>query len=179
MTEVNIKNLSLWCKIDFQNYSANPLLRGAKLILNDKESNQLVIPEDILIIKDYAFYNCESINSVTIHDNVTSINYQAFYGCNSLTKVTIGDSVTSIDDRAFGFCTSLTEVTIGDSVTSIGNYAFESCPIEVCYCYATVPPEISSIDTISGATLYVPARCGATYKQSVWGRNFKNIIEMD
>ena len=87
----------------------------------------VILPESITQINQYAFYNCSSLTSVTIGNSVTSIGYDAFYNCSSLTSVTIGNSVTSIGNYAFSGCSSLTSVTIGNSVTSIGNYAFSSC----------------------------------------------------
>ena len=78
-------------------------------------------------IKNYAFYDCDSLRSVTIPGSVTSIGEWAFCSCDSLTSVTIGNGITSIGKRAFSYCSGLTSVTIPDSVTSIGNYAFYEC----------------------------------------------------
>ena len=61
---------------------------------------------------------------VVIPEGVTSIGDWAFYECSSLTSVTIPDGVTSIEDDAFRYCENLTSVTISDSVTSIGDWAF-------------------------------------------------------
>ena len=116
-----------WCNIEFDGYSANPLNNGAKLYLNGTLVTELVIPNTVTEIKDYAFYRCTSITSITISNSVTSIGSSAFEDCTSLTSITIGDSVTSIGDDAFRGCNSLTSVTIGDSVTSIGGGAFEDC----------------------------------------------------
>ena len=87
----------------------------------------IVIPNSVTSIGDYAFYGCSSLTSVTIPNSVTSIGSRAFYGCSSLTSVTIPSSVTSIGENAFTFCRSLTSVTIPNSVTSIGQYAFSGC----------------------------------------------------
>ncbi len=126
LSEVHITSLEAWCGIDFGSYSANPLDYG-KLYLNGELVTELIIPEGVSKIKDYAFYGYNSLRSVTMPDSVTSIGYDAFYGCSSLTSVTIPDSVTSIGDYAFYKCSSLTSVTIPDSVTSIGDYAFYKC----------------------------------------------------
>ena len=85
---------------------------------------------------------------------------------------------------------------IGGGVTQIDAFAFYESPITECYCYATTPPDYSygSIGGISStayhpfynginkkvAKLYVPERCGSTYRASWWGQEaFNNIIEMD
>ena len=46
LTEVNISDLSAWCKIDFGSY-ANPLNYAKKFKLNGAEIKDLVIPNDI------------------------------------------------------------------------------------------------------------------------------------
>lgn len=58
---------------------------------------------------------------VVIPDGVTSIGDWAFSRCEGLTSVTMPDSVTTIGDYMFHSCKSLTSVTIPDSVTSIGS----------------------------------------------------------
>ena len=128
ITRVNISDLSSWCEISFDGYEANPLCRGADLYLNGTlVEGDITIPSTVNIIRDYVFYNCDSLTSVTIGNSVTSIGDYAFYDCDSLTSVTIGNSVTSIGDYAFFYCGSLTSVTIGNSVTSIGRSAFYYC----------------------------------------------------
>ncbi len=97
------------------------------LLVNGKEITELVIPDGVTEIAEYAFRDCTSLTSVTIPYSVTSIGGSAFRGCTSLTSVTIPNSVTKIGDSAFEDCTSLTSVTIPDSVTSIGDSAFEDC----------------------------------------------------
>ena len=87
----------------------------------------VIIPNSVTRIDNYAFNNCSSLEGVVIGDSVTSIGDQAFAECKSLTSVVIGDSVTSIGKYAFRYCSSLTSITIPNSVTSIGNQAFYGC----------------------------------------------------
>ena len=61
------------------------------MYLNGQLVTDLVIPDNVTSIKDYAFRNYDSLTSVAIGDGVTSIGSYAFYGCDSLTSVTIGD----------------------------------------------------------------------------------------
>ena len=150
LTAVHISDLAAWCGINFENEYANPLYETRNLYLNEKKLTELVIPDGIVEIKDFTFYNCNYLTCVVIPNSVTSIGdeafYQcsgltsivipnsvksigngAFYGCDGLTSVEIPNSVTSIGDEAFSWCDGLTSITIPNSVTSIGNKAFYSC----------------------------------------------------
>ena len=97
----------------------------------DSKIKEIVIPNNITSIGNFAFEYCRSLISVTIPNNITSIGENAFCGCNSLTSVTIPDSVTSIGREAFYGCSSLTSVAIPNSVTSIGREAFYGCSGEL------------------------------------------------
>jgi len=88
---------------------------------NDGLSGELVIPNSITSIGDYAFMST-SLTSVVIPNSVTSIATFAFSGT-SLTSVVIPNSVTSIAYAAFAD-TPLTSVVISNSVTSIESTAF-------------------------------------------------------
>ena len=161
LTEVNIYDLSAWCRIDFGLNYANPMYYAKKLKLNGTEIKDLVIPNNITQIKDYAFYSCTGLTSVTIPNSVTKIGDHAFSACYGLTSVSIPNSVTEIGGDAFCWCTGLTSVTIPNSVTSIGSDAFESCGIRLIMCHCAVPPTCGSdafggeIDSYS-ALLMIP-----------------------
>ena len=111
-----------------------------------KVEGDIIIPEGVTSIPDYAFIYQTGITSVTIPDSVTSIGEHAFQYCSSLTSVTIGNGVTSIGNYAFYGCSSLTSVTIGNGVTSIGNYAFYGCSSLTS---VTIPDSVTSIGTWS------------------------------
>ena len=121
---VYITDIAAWCGIVFGSDSANPLYYAHNLYLNGELVTDLVIPDSVTSIGDYAFYECYSLTSIDIPDGVTSIGGDAFTWCSSLTSIDIPDGVTSIGNDAFYGCSSLTSVTIGKGVTSIGSYAF-------------------------------------------------------
>lgn len=102
----------------------------------------VVIPDSVTSIEEYAFYECASVTSIKIPNSVTEIGWYAFSGCTSLTSITIPDGVTSIDDYTFSCCTSLSSITIPDSVTSIGLYAFSGC---TSLTSITIPDSVTSI----------------------------------
>ena len=128
LTSVHISDLAAWCKIEFKSGgSSNPLYHEGHLYLNGKEVKDLIIPNSVTSIGNYAFSGCSGLTSVTIGNSVTSIGGRAFEGCSGLTSVTIPNSVTSIGNYAFSGCSGLTSVTIGNGVTSIGGNAFYRC----------------------------------------------------
>ena len=56
--------------------------------MDGKEIKDLVIPDGVTSIGNYAFFNCSSLTSVTIPNSVTTIGRSAFYQCSNLTSVT-------------------------------------------------------------------------------------------
>ena len=150
-----------WCNITFANYyfnhsphdnqsenSANPLVNGANLYINNEKISELVLPDSVTYISDfafqgasftsvtldsvryigrYAFSGCTALTNLIIPDSLTTIHDGVFYGCGNLTSVTIGNSVETIGDYAFYNCDSLTNLTIGDSVETIGDGVFYNC----------------------------------------------------
>ena len=124
LTSVNISDLAAWCNISFED---NSLSYSHNLYLNGTLVTDLVIPNIVTSIGNYAFSGCSGLTSITIPNSVTSIGDDAFYKCTSLTYITIPNSVTSIGKEAFAYCSCLTSVTIPNSVTSIGGSAFWDC----------------------------------------------------
>ena len=127
LTGVHISDLAAWCGIEFENYAANPLICAKHLYLNGTEITELVIPESVTDISDYAFRGWSSLKSVSFPGNMTSIGTSAFYDCTGLTDLTIPANVTTIGNYAFEGCSRLTSVTISAGVTKIGYEAFSGC----------------------------------------------------
>ena len=150
-------------------WSALPRASAVNLYLNGELITELVIPDGITTIGNYAFQNCTGLTSVTIPNSVTSIgNFafrdctgltevtigenvatiggETFWGCTGLTSITIPNSVTSIGYAAFNDCTGLTEVTIGENVATIGQHAFEDC---TGLTNLTIPNSVTSIESFA------------------------------
>ena len=148
-----------WCNITFGGFHANPICCSRNFYINNQEIKDLVIPNTISTISDFAFD-----------------------GCSSLTSVTIGNSVTSIEDWAFGNCSSLTSITIPNSVTSIGDWAFTECSLlETIYVEATTPPTLIG-DVFMGAPIslcYIPCGTLAAYEASDWAQYISEFVEED
>ena len=102
----------------------------------------VMIPGSVTSIGDDAFYGCFRLTSITLPNSVTYIGDYAFSGCGSLTSITIPNSVTSIGERTFAYCDSLTSITIPNSVTIIGSAAFRECSSLTSI---TIPNSVTSI----------------------------------
>ena len=204
LTSLHITDLAAWCGIVFDDYEANPLYYAHHMFVNGEEITDLIIPDGVTCINDYAFSFCSSLTSVTIPNSVTSIGSYAFRNCSGLTSVTISNSVTRIGYYAFCYCSGLTSITIPNSVTFIGNSAFYRCSglasviipgsvtsigyaafwncsgLTDVYCLAEdVPATVGnafSNSPIESATLYVPASSVEAYRSAdVWS-DFGTIV---
>ena len=166
LTRVDIFDLSAWCKIKFDGYTTNPLSHGAKFYINDTEITELLIPSDIVEIKDYSFYGC-SIQTIVIPQSIARIGEFAFSNCTSnividskiiendysssvsfmyhskFSSVTIGDNVTKIGKRMFYGCKSLKNIILSKSLIEIHDMAFYGCTsLNAIYCTSATPPAI-------------------------------------
>lgn len=96
---------------------------------------EIVIPSEIKgtivhTIGKNCFNHCEEITEVVIPESVTCIEEWAFANCFSLEKVIIPRNVTSIGNFAFNLCNKLVfdELDISNANT-IGKAAFNGCKI--------------------------------------------------
>ena len=130
MAIVKISDLEAWCNIDFGNGSDNPSGNArASLILNGSTIHDLVIPDGIQKVKNYAFQGFRNISTVTFPNSVTSIGSYAFYQCGDITSIIFGDNIETIEQAAFCRCGKLDNVEIPNSVTAIGDAAFSASGI--------------------------------------------------
>lgn len=149
----------------FLNYSNKAKYYIGSSLYDTSIIENIVIPESLNYIPDYAFYRWPRLNQVTIHDKVERIGKYAFYECKALASLTLPESLTTIGNlafyncygiptlnipnavtkigaSAFNRCSGLTSLTLGSSVSAIGNYAF-------CYCEKIPAVKIpESVDSI-------------------------------
>ena len=124
-TTISVTFKEKQANIALLNIDAGGYLKG--VIDKDALVGDLIIPDTVTSISDYAFADCQGLTSVTIPNGVTSIGQYTFYDCLNLTHITIPDSVTEIEQLAFIGCSGLISITIPNGVTSIGDRAFEGC----------------------------------------------------
>ena len=103
-----------------------------KVILALGESaEEVVIPEGVIEICDYAFKNQIKMQNVILPESLEKIGIYAFDCCIGLKNIIIPKNVTEICERAFEN-TSMTDILIeGNTVNGINKYTFEQGTITV------------------------------------------------
>jgi hypothetical protein len=155
LTKVIVPDLAAWCKIDFKSELSNPLFYGNHLYADDEtEITNLIIPNNVTTIGDYAFILCSGLTSLTIPNSVTSIGLISFAGCSNLTSIQVESGNTVYDSREncnAVIKTSENELIVGcvntvipNNVTSIGDRAFVLCSGLTSI---TIPNSVTSIGT--------------------------------
>lgn len=127
LSQIYIKDLSQWCKIDFMAEGSNPLTYAHHLYLDKKELKDLIIPEGIETIKQYAFCGCTSLETVKLPKSLKSIAKFAFKGCTSIEELEIPEGITTINEYAFNGCSKLEKVKLPESLQIIEYCAFCDC----------------------------------------------------
>lgn len=120
LTEVYISDLGVWCAIDFDDESANPLSVAGALYLNGNRVTELVIPENVTKIGNYAFYGCEWVGDLTIPAAVKQIGKYAFGGCGNVDEVTFKNTIGwyyALNSTATSG-TSLSSISLADPSTA-------------------------------------------------------------
>ena len=87
LNRVTISDPDAWLHISFAGERANPLHYAHALYVGDDLLTDLVIPNTVTDISQYAFDGCTSITSVYIPQSVKSIGQYAFNGMSSLKTV--------------------------------------------------------------------------------------------
>ena len=178
--EVNVESLDSWCRISFGNEHSCPLSCAKEFCLNGSAVRELVIPDGITIIPNFAFYQCRSITSLTLSSSVYSIGSSAFENCTGLTSVDLSTGLSLIGGSSFEGCNALPSITFPGTVTSIAINAFRNCTsLNAIVSEIREPFAIDEnvFSTYSTATLEVPYGTKAIYQATEGWSHFSVIIE--
>lgn len=140
LKRVDIADLSAWCNMAFDNFSSNPLLYAHDLYVNGELITELIIPENVTNIRNYAFVSCYKLASITVHSSVVNIDDYAFLGCVELNNIIVDEDnkyFKAVDGVLFDYEKSIlkkypakkngTSYIIPYGVKRIGQYAFTCC----------------------------------------------------
>ena len=85
---------------------------------------EIVIPNSVQEIDEYAFSQCRSLQKVVLSTGIQEIKPKTFIWCKNLKDISIPSNVQIIGETAFGFCGKLQEIIIPRGVKEIGKEAF-------------------------------------------------------
>ena len=102
---------------------------GSGAFSNVTGLKKVVIPGNVKTIQDSAFAFNETIEEITIMDGVEVIKFQAFLNCTNLKKLTVADSITVIEAQAFRGCIKLESFVVPNKVNTIYPYTFSDCKL--------------------------------------------------
>lgn len=92
-----------------------------------KDATEVIVPEGIKHIADYAFENCSQLSSVVLPESLETIGIGAFKSCTSLNEISLPENVEYIGSYAFNSCSSLSEIVIPEKVDTLHNSIFMNC----------------------------------------------------
>ncbi|MBO5896732.1 MAG: leucine-rich repeat domain-containing protein [Clostridia bacterium] len=105
-----------------------PLSLGRILYSYKGAVKDIVIPEGVSIIEDYAFLGCESIETLELGYDVEEIGLYAFQNCVNLKSVKVNDAMGLVSAGAFKGCSSLESIDFSESTLAMVGYeAFADC----------------------------------------------------
>ena len=144
--ELYIPDVYSWCQVELSSQHSNPISHSGSLYItaDDKSTllTELIIPDGISIIPDYAFCGCESVTSVFIPSSVNYVGVSAFKECDSVTAVIVSDPsywarISFADKDANPLIHGsplyiiegeehklVTSITVPEEVTKISSFAF-------------------------------------------------------
>lgn len=133
-------SISDWCNITHMGYYPS----ADSFIIDGEVLENLVIPEGVTSVPDYAFSRCKSLKTVELPSTVRSIGEYAFYECLNMDSVSLNDGLEIIGICAFGLCESLNSMVIPASVDSICNECFYESHLDYLEFEGDVPQEIGN-----------------------------------
>lgn len=88
---------------------------------------QVIIPDSVERIADYAFYGAAELKTVIFPDTVEEVGSNVFYDCENLIEIRLPDSLSFLGSAAFSRCANLIKVIFPDSLTYLPKITFFQC----------------------------------------------------
>ena len=113
--------LAIDSKANFDIDSGYDFYLGGELVVD------LVIPDTVTQIRDFAFDSCGSLETLTVGSNVESFGYASFFRCRNLQKLYWNATACQSAEFAFDNYSKIYYVELGENVTSLPDRAFVGC----------------------------------------------------
>ncbi len=98
-------------------------------ILSYSAVPELIIPDSVTDVSDFAFTDMHNLTAVTIGRGMTVLGDSLFYRCESLPSITIPANITKLEEGVFCSCDSLMSITaLGTTAPTVLQYSFQLIP---------------------------------------------------
>ena len=142
----------LFNNLNFKLVEAKMANRDVHLFIDSTLVTEIVVPNTITSINDYAFSDCVDLISISLPNTLRKIGDAAFVSCKSLQSITIPENVINLGSAAFDNCTSLHSIFWNAKKCSSNQLAFgvKSCIFGDSVEY--IPPQLfhrlSSLESV-------------------------------
>lgn len=137
-----------WLSMNIADLQTNPLSSSyAKLFIQNQLLTDLVVPDNITIVKPHvlnsyyylesiklganvvevgngAFYSTKNVETIELNNKLKNVGHQAFYDCKKVRTLILPDSLESVGNAAFNGFYNVTSLVLGPNLKTIGNSAF-------------------------------------------------------
>lgn len=124
---------------------------------------EYAIPDNVVLIGDWAFCDCSNLECVIIPEGVASIGYGAFQDCANLESITIPNSVLSIENQVFYNCYCLMSI-------------FSEALMPPMLAYDGSASLLFFDNNASGRKIYVPMESVEVYKSALYWSAYADAI---
>lgn len=146
---LKIESLANWCDIDFYNEESNPMDKSTNIYINNKLTDNLVLPKDISTLKKFSFYGAKfktidlskstlknipdsafsrsEMNTVILPESIAEIGVRSFAYCYNLETINLPNALSSIGASCFYYNKKLKLEKLPETLCSLGDYAFAKC----------------------------------------------------
>lgn len=86
---------------------------------------QVILPESLVYLASYSFYNCSNLKTVVLPNGLREINMGAFENCSALENINFPNRLKRIGPDAFKSCSKLKNPEISSKLIEIQNSSFD------------------------------------------------------
>lgn len=91
------------------------VIKDGVLVSYEGNASDVVVPDSVRVIGEYAFSNCNALEEIVIPESVIKIGGRSFGGCNKLTEIYVPAKVANIYSGAFSRCDALEKVVVSEN----------------------------------------------------------------
>ena len=142
-------------------------------------SGNLVLPDNIKTIEDFAFYKCGFTGSLILPESLEMLGYGAFQECKGFSgDLTIPRGTKTIKGQCFLYCSGFNgDLTIPETVSTIGYLAFGYTDFSKARIISRTPAECNNYAFVnSDYLIYVPSGTAKTYQEAPGWVEFRGRI---